>query len=514
MTKNYQNLLALEFAVNEINENPKILPNVSLGFHIHDSYHDEWVTYHSTLHLLFKSHRFYPNYRCDTKNSLIAIVGGLSSEISFRMAEILNLFKTPQLHPFLQGIWFNNSAGKTIHFNDKREMGSEFDIINLVTFPNKSFLKVKVGRLNAGAPEGQEFIIYEDQIMWPQVFNQVPPTSVCNDHCQPGYHKKKKEGEKFCCYDCVPCQEGKIANKQNMDDCIKCPEDQYPNKDRAQCLPKIKTFLSYDEPLGISLIFTALSFSLITSLVLGVFIRHKDTPIVKANSRGITYTLLVSLLLCFLCSLLFIGQPNKVTCFLQQFTFGIIFSVSVSCVLAKTITVVGAFVATQPGSSMRKWMGKRLSISIILSCSVIQMCICTVWLGTAPPFPDLDMKSMTTEIIAECNEGSILMFYIVLGYMGLLSSISFTVAFFARKLPDTFNEAKFITFSMMMFCSVWLCFIPTYMSTKGKYMVAVEIFSILVSGAGLLFCLFFPKCYIIVLRPDLNRRQHVIARKH
>ncbi|XP_077169559.1 vomeronasal type-2 receptor 26-like [Paroedura picta] len=616
VTKNYQHILAMAFAVKELNENPNFLTNISLGLYIINSYGLGRMTFKATLSVLSAQQRLVPNFSCDNRQKFIAVIGGRLSETSAQIGSILNIYNTPQLtfgsfslakddkkqfpsiyqmvpgdthqyrgviklfhhfrwtwigllamdddmgnqflrritpllfensicfsfiykitkvtyikdmsdfvikqaehypllmdkklNKFLRKTLFNNSVGESIKFDQDGELVTVFDVTNWVTFSNGSFARVKVGRLDPQAPSENELTLEDDQIVWHRSFNQVLPISVCNDPCQPGFSKSKKEGEKFCCYDCTPCPEGMTSENNDMDACVECPDNRFPSERHHECLLKITTYLSYEETLGIIFLILAVSFSLVTSLLLGTFMKYKDTPIVKANNRSLTYILLLSLLLCFLSSLMFIGKPGKVTCLLRQTTFSLIFCVALSSVLAKTITVVLAFMATKPGSHMRRWVGKKLAYSIVLSGSLIQAVICTVWVCISPPFPQMNMHAQPREIILECNEGSALMFYSVLGYLVFLASVSFTVAFLARKLPGSFNEAKFITFSMLVFCSVWFSFLPTYLSSKGKSMVAVEIFSILSSAVALLGCIFFPKCYIILLRPEMNIREQII----
>ncbi|XP_072472303.1 vomeronasal type-2 receptor 26-like [Notamacropus eugenii] len=408
-----------------------------------------------------------------------------------------------KLHPFLRNIQFNNSAGDQVFMDEKRIPMENYDITNFADFQNGTQVLVKVGEFMSHAPFGEDFSIRERVIMWNEFYTKTP-CSVCSESCGPGYQKLARKGESICCFDCIPCPEGEISNQTDMDKCITCPEDEYANTERNHCLQKTVTYLAYDETLGMTLACTALLFCVLTVMIIRIFVKHQNTPIVKANNRTLSYILLLSLSQCFLSSLLFIGKPTSVTCLLQQTIFGITFTMAISSILAKTITVVLAFKATTPGSRSRKWVGSRTPISIIIICCLIQMILCGIWLLLSPPFPDTDRHSEPEHIILQCNEGSLLAFYFVLGYMGFLALGSFTVAFLARQLPDTFNETKFITFSMLIFCSVWVSFLPTYQSTKGRTMVAVEVFSILSSSAGLLGCIFFPKCYVIILRPQWN----------
>ncbi|CAO2630837.1 Vomeronasal type-2 receptor 116 [Lemmus lemmus] len=407
-----------------------------------------------------------------------------------------------QLHPFLRKIQFTSTDGDQICFDENKNHVENYDIQNLVVYTSHYTFLVKVGEFVFRSPQDQGLFINEVMIKWPSHYNQTPE-SVCTQSCGPGFWKIL-EDRPICCFSCVFCPERHISNQTDQQECIPCPIQEYPNPERNSCLPKSVTFLSLEDSLGMALACTALCLSVTTAIVFGIFLKHQDSPIVKANNRTLSFILLISLLLCFLCPFLFIGQPNTASCILQQITFALAFTLALSTVLTKTITVILAFRAMRPGRTMRRLFVSGIYNSVIPICILIQFILLGVWLGTSPPYIEADAHFEHSHIIILCNKGSITAFYCVLSYLGILALLSFFVAFLARNLPDTFNEAKFLTFSMLVFCSVWVTFLPVHQSMKDRAMVAVEVFSILASSAGLLGCIFFPKCYIILIRPDKN----------
>ncbi|XP_069842891.1 vomeronasal type-2 receptor 26-like isoform X3 [Dendropsophus ebraccatus] len=508
----YQRLQAAIFAIEEINSDPEFLPNITLGFQAYDACIFVQHSLTGTLQVITGQRKAVPNYRCLVDRPLSSVIGHTSSTYSILMAHILGLLRYPQLLRYIKRARLTLSSGRELFFDSNGDPPAVYDIVNWQLGPDDTIKHVKVGSYDTTRSLDQVFHINTSIIHWP-VEVQMVPRSVCSESCSPGYRKATRRGEPVCCFQCVPCPQGEISNQTDALDCIKCPWDQWPNLQKSKCLPKTIEFLSYEDPLGSTLVVTTVISSLVPASILRLFIKYKNTPIVKANNYHLSCFLLFSLSLCFLCSLAFIGPPQAEKCLLRQCAFGIVFALCVSCILAKTITVVFAFWATKPGSRLRKWTSLRVSLLFIFICSLLQFLLCIIWVSLAPPFPQyISTQAQPTIISYECNEGSPIAFWCMLGYLGLLASISFIVAFMARRLPDSFNEAKFITFSMLAFLTVWVSFIPAYLSAQGKYTVAMEIFAILCSSWALVICMFLPKCFIILFRPNMNSRENLVRK--
>uniref|UniRef100_A0A8C6S5H8 G-protein coupled receptors family 3 profile domain-containing protein n=1 Tax=Neogobius melanostomus TaxID=47308 RepID=A0A8C6S5H8_9GOBI len=427
-----------------------------------------------------------------------------SQETNNMCKNVTNVSPNLKVTENLKKVKFQNMFGDSVFFDASGNPPPFYDLINWQMSEGKVH-HATVGHYTS-AEGDSDYDFYEF------FFITKAPKSVCSTDCRLGTRKAQIKGKPICCFDCIPCTEGTIANTTGAIDCTPCPKEYWSNVFKDQCVPKIVEYLSYHEAMGISLTVVSLMGTALSLSTILIYLLYRDTPVIKASNCELSCFLLFSLFLCFLCPLTFIGKPTVWTCMLRHSAFGETFAFCISCVLGRTIVVVAAFKATFPRDSAAGKFGHAKQRIIVCSCTLVQILICAAWLKISPPFPDKVFTYSSTKIVLECNTGSSAAFCAVLGYIGLLAVICLVLAFLARKLPDNFNEAKFITFSMVIFCAVWIAFIPAYVSSPGKFNVAVEIFAILSSAFGLLISIFAPKCYIILFKPDKNTKRHVMGK--
>uniref|UniRef100_A0A3Q1J3Q0 Olfactory receptor C family, n1 n=1 Tax=Anabas testudineus TaxID=64144 RepID=A0A3Q1J3Q0_ANATE len=443
----------------------------------------------NSQHMFFKVSDLRVVY--NVYNAVYAIAHALHHTNNFKLYNMKYI-------PFLDNVFFDKNGDPPAYY----------DIINWQLI-NGQVKHVTLGYFASVTNGAYELNIKDEDIVWRT--GHMVPTSLCSNVCPVGTRKAHIKGKPICCFDCIPCADGTIANLTGKTNVHQKPE-YWSNDRKDKCILKTTEFLTYQEPMGIAVTVVSLLGASLSLATMMVFIRYRETPVIKASNSELSCFLLFSLLLCFLCPLTFIGRPTVWTCMLRHTAFGVTFALCISCVLGKTIVVVTAFKATFPGNNAATKFGPAQQRIIVCSCTVIQILICILWLKLNPPFPEMVFKYSHKKIVLECNPGSEAAFYAVLGYIGLLAVICLVLAFLARKLPDNFNEARFITFSMLIFCSVWITFIPAYISSLGKLTVAVETFAILSSAFGLLICIFAPKCYIIMIKPEKNTKKHVMGK--
>ncbi|XP_031203287.1 G-protein coupled receptor family C group 6 member A isoform X2 [Mastomys coucha] len=334
---------------------------------------------------------------------------------------------------------------------------------------------------------------------WEQILSK------CSKECSPGQMKKATGSQHNCCYECVSCPENHYSNETDMDHCLLCNNETHWAPVRSSmCFEKEVEYLDWDDFLALLLIALSL-LGIAFVLAIGIiFTRNGKTPVVKSfGGLVVCYVMLVCHALNFASTGFFIGEPQDFACKTRQTLFGVTFTLCVSCILTKSLKILLAFSFDPKLTTFLKCLYR--PVPIVLTCTGIQVVICTLWLVLAAPTVEENI-SLPRVIILECEEGSALAFGTMLGYITILAFICFVFAFKGRKLPENYNEAKFLTFGMLIYFIAWITFIPVYTTTFGKYLPAVEIIVILISNYGILCCTFFPKCYVILYKQKTNTK--------
>ncbi|XP_010371545.2 G-protein coupled receptor family C group 6 member A isoform X3 [Rhinopithecus roxellana] len=420
--------------------------------------------------------------------------------IEVRINQILEkIILEAQLLGVLKNVTFTD-GGNSFHFDAHGDLNTGYDVVLWKEISGH----MTVTKMAEYDLQNDVFII-PDQETKNEFRNLKQIRSKCSKECSPGQMKKTTRSQHICCYECENCPENHYSNQTDMPHCLLCNNETHWAPVRStMCFEKEVEYLNWNDSLAILLLILSL-LGIIFVLVVGIiFTRNLNTPVVKSSGGlRICYVILLCHFLNFASTSFFIGEPQDFTCKTRQTLFGVSFTLCISCILTKSLKILLAFSFDPKLQKFLKFLYK--PILIIFTCTGIQAVICTLWLIFAAPTVEVNV-SLPRVIIRECEEGSILAFGTMLGYIAILAFICFIFAFKGRKLPENYNEAKFITFGMLIYFIAWITFIPIYATTFGKYVPAVEIIVILISNYGILCCTFFPKCYVIICKQDINTK--------
>lgn len=87
-----------------------------------------------------------------------------------------------------------------------------------------------------------------------------------------------------------------------------------------------------------------------TGLVFWVFIRHNNTPLVKASGRELCYILLSGVFMSYAMTFLFLAKPSPAICALRRLGLGTSFAVCYSALLTKTNRIARIFNGVKDGA--------------------------------------------------------------------------------------------------------------------------------------------------------------------
>ncbi|XP_077996502.1 extracellular calcium-sensing receptor-like [Glandiceps talaboti] len=467
------------------------------------------------------AHALHDMLECTAPNGLLS--DGICPDI--------HSLESWQLLRYLRDVNFTDKHGYLVHFDKNGGVAGIYDVINwnLITEDatkrsecgdddnsgcqadndvNPNIDVTIVGRYNSDQHPSERLVMVNN-VTWKNSSSQVP-ISQCSSSCQAGQRKGIVPGFPSCCYECVDCPEGSMSNDTDSTECITCNEGTWSNEDRTECTNKYLEYLAWNDPTAIvciTLIIVGLAGNL---AVIAIFIYYRDTPVVKGSNRELSFLMLVGLGFCFCSSFTVIGHPTNALCLLQVPLRSVSFTMCVSILLVKTHRIMTVFESKIPNAHQYRCLAKtKLQMLTVLALTAGQVFICVTWLTVLPPLPIYNQNTSKKVIFVECDMNFSVPMVVMFCYTWIIAGFCLLFAFKTRKLPENFNESKYITFSMFIYFLSWLIYFPAYFGTNGRFKALCQVILLLTSSFALLVGIYFPKCHIMLFSPHLNTAMHV-----
>uniref|UniRef100_A0A8C7E752 Glutamate metabotropic receptor 7 n=2 Tax=Elapinae TaxID=42168 RepID=A0A8C7E752_NAJNA len=405
---------------------------------------------------------------------------------------------------YIRSVNFNGSAGTPVMFNKNGDAPGRYDIFQYQTTNTSMPGYHLIGQWT------DDLQLNMDEMQWGKGVKKTP-SSVCSLPCKPGERKRIMKGMS-CCWQCELCD----GYQYQFDEvsCKLCSYNQRPNENRTGCSPIPIVKLEWHSPWAVIPVFLAMLGIIATIFVMATFIRYNDTPIVRASGRELSYVLLTGIFLCYIITFLMIAKPDVAVCSFRRIFLGLGMCISYAALLTKTNRIYRIFEQGKKSVTAPRLISPTSQLAITSSLISVQLLGVFIWFAVDPPNSIIDYdehKSMEPDQARGVLKCDITDLQIIcsLGYSILLMVTCTVYAIKTRGVPENFNEAKPIGFTMYTTCIVWLAFIPIFFCTsqaaeKVYVQTTTLTISMNLSASVALGMLYMPKVYIIIFHPELN----------
>ncbi|XP_020608981.1 metabotropic glutamate receptor 2-like [Orbicella faveolata] len=335
------------------------------------------------------------------------------------------------------------------------------------------------------------------------LFGSLHSFARCSPTCGPGFWKEPKKHFPECCWNCVHCHGNSVTNQSGATACVSCPDGSIANHEKSSCDVSPVTEV-YSTRAGIA-VATACGVGICAVFITSVtMFKQRKTPVVKAASREISYILLSGLAWCYTLPITFILQPTSLFCNIQPFLMSTGIAMVIGSLLTKTNRIARIFSVKTMRTGKTYFLSNKWQLVFVFLCAMMENSTAAIWIIISPR-KAARVTHGQNEVTLECVAESLVGVTIWATFNAALILLCTYQAFLVRKVPENYNEAKFITFSMVTMCISGAVFVPTSLGTKGFYRTILTCFLVILCCSMALICLFGPKLYIIFFRPEKNQ---------
>uniref|UniRef100_A0A1A9VV31 G-protein coupled receptors family 3 profile domain-containing protein n=1 Tax=Glossina austeni TaxID=7395 RepID=A0A1A9VV31_GLOAU len=181
-----------------------------------------------------------------------------------------------------------------------------------------------------------------------------------------------------------------------------------------------------------------------------------------------------------------------------------------------TLFVIGVFVSSNWMRTQKMLENVFLFFVVFVRLKCGRMILINgVWMVIAPSHAMYHHPTREDNLLV-CDSYIDASYMIAFFYPIVLIVICTVYAVLTRKIPEAFNESKHIGFTMYTTCVIWLAFVPLYFGTANHVPLRITSMSVTISlsASVTIACLFSPKLYIILIRPDRNVRQSMMPPRY